>query len=154
VTLHWIRERIKEKSKVRKINKIIVHCSDSLWGDAQIIDKWHKEDRGWSGIGYHFVILNGIRRYNAPYDKSIDGAIEDGRPVTEIGAHVKGHNRDSIGICLIGKEHFSATQLLVTLPDLLGRLIEEHNLMRSDVFGHRDFSTKTCPNFDVGLIQV
>ena len=138
---------------MRKIDKIIVHCSDSLWGDAEVINRWHLE-RGWSGIGYHFVILNGLRRSDSPYDKSVDGEIEAGRPISEVGAHVKGQNRNSIGICLIGREHFSAMQLLVTLPDLLGRLMDEHRLQRNDVYGHCDFSSKTCPNFDVGLINV
>ncbi|VEI47016.1 Uncharacterised protein [Actinobacillus equuli] len=32
----------------------------------------------------------------------IDGSVETGRQVGEIGAHVKGHNSNSVGICLIG----------------------------------------------------
>ena len=39
-----------------KLTNIIIHCSDSDFGDAQTIDLWHKQ-RGWKGIGYHYVIV-------------------------------------------------------------------------------------------------
>ena len=76
---------------MRKINKIIVHCSATPEGrnvSAATIDKWHKE-RGWSGIGYHYVV-------------KLDGSIEYGRMVDKVGDHCKGHNKSSIGICYIG----------------------------------------------------
>ncbi len=47
--------------KPKEIKRIIIHHSASDFGDAKLIDKWHKE-RGWKGIGYHFVVLNGKRR--------------------------------------------------------------------------------------------
>ena len=78
----------------REIKKIIIHCSDSEWGDAYIIDKWHKE-RGWKGIGYHYVVLNGKRIPNS-FDKSEVGFIEKGRPDSEVGSHVVGMNSISI----------------------------------------------------------
>ena len=69
-----------------------------------MIDRWHKE-RGWTGIGYHYVILNGCRKASAagfqPYKKEDDGLIETGRPVEEAGAHCGGENHDSIRIFLI-----------------------------------------------------
>jgi N-acetylmuramoyl-L-alanine amidase len=52
------------------------------------IERWHLE-RGFLAIGYHFVI-------------SQTGRIFRGRPVDRIGAHVKGHNRGTVGICLMG----------------------------------------------------
>ena len=76
---------------MREINKIVVHCSATQEGkniSAATIDKWHKK-RGWRGIGYHYVI-------------GLDGLIELGRPVEQVGAHVKGHNKNSIGICYVG----------------------------------------------------
>ena len=45
---------------VREIKKVIIHCSDSDFGTASVIDGWHKE-RGWDGIGYHYVITNGVQ---------------------------------------------------------------------------------------------
>ena len=51
---------------MRKINKIILHCSDSAWGSAAAIDRWHVE-RGMRRIGYHYVILNGVRHSSGEY---------------------------------------------------------------------------------------
>ena len=75
---------------MRDINKIIVHCSATKEGQeffADDIRRWHKA-RGFSDIGYHFVI-------------NLDGVIEYGRDLKLTGAHCKGHNEASIGICYI-----------------------------------------------------
>jgi N-acetyl-anhydromuramyl-L-alanine amidase AmpD len=134
------------------IKKIIIHCSDSEFGDLALIDQWHKE-RGFLGCGYHYIILNGVPTHGKPYNPKLDGVLQEGRMLREIGAHCKNHNHDSIGICLIGKHHFSAVQLYQSLPDLivtLGHL----GITTENVFGHRDFdSDKTCPNFDVKLLR-
>lgn len=131
---------------MREIKKIIVHCSDSGFGDASDIDQWHRE-RGWKKIGYHFVILNGYHDKGklTPDD---DGFVEVGRAVKEVGAHCAGENFDSIGICMIGKHDFTDKQF-GTLRDLIRGLMVQYKLKISDVYGHRDFSSKTCPNFDV-----
>lgn len=118
---------------MRTIDMHIIHCSDSTFGDAAEIDRWHKA-RGWRGIGYHFVILR-------------DGTVEVGRPLNQIGAHVRGHNRTSVGTCLIGKtevtsEQFTSLRVLhLTLKAMLPEL---------QVCGHRQLDPhKSCPNFDV-----
>ena len=74
---------------MRKINRIVVHCSATppdLDVGVYEIDHWHRE-RGFNSIGYHEI----IRR---------NGFLEMGRPLKTIGAHVKGYNEDSIGICI------------------------------------------------------
>ena len=137
----------------RKINKVIVHCSDGEWGDAAFIDKIHREERGWKGgIGYHYVITNGRRTYVGGYQEQDDGVVEVGRPEEIMGAHARPHNADSIGVCLIGRHHFTARQLLVALPELLREITDRHGLGAGDIYGHRDFSPKPCPNFDVGWL--
>lgn len=109
------------------------------------IRKWHKA-RGWSDVGYHFV----IRR---------DGLIEVGRELSKTGAHVKGHNTGSIGICLVGgtepdgqtpEANFEAVQM-EALDRLLHHLTRQFDLSDADVYGHRDAPgvTKACPAFDV-----
>lgn len=112
--------------------KAIIHCSDSPQGrgdNAETIHKWHKE-RGWDGIGYHYVILE-------------SGVVENGRPEYWTGSHAKGHN-NSIGICLIGKDEFTHAQFIS-----LEALIKEHQWTSDEVVGHYAVSEKTCPNFDV-----
>lgn len=114
------------------IAKIVVHCSDSEFGDAATIHKWHLE-RGWSGIGYHYVVTQ-------------DGTVEQGRPHYWTGAHVRGHNKDSLGICLIGVKDFTNEQVksLVRLRDELTNRYPE-----AEWFNHYDLDpSKTCPNFD------
>lgn len=127
---------------MRDINKIIVHCSATPEGrdiSANTIDQWHKE-RGWSGIGYHYVV-------------KIDGTIEYGRDITKTGAHVKGHNTGSIGICYIGgcdldmnpKDTRTAEQK-ESLLLLIKTLKKLH--CNATIHGHNEFSSKACPSFD------
>lgn len=125
---------------------IILHCSDSLHGNAAIISKWHvlpkPDGRGWSNIGYHYIVLNGQLSSNA-FNKNYDGHIETGRPLDddnllesfEYGAHVKGMNTKSIGICMIGesgkftdKQIRSMEYLLIGLGQQFGELeISQHS---------------------------
>jgi len=138
----------------REIKKVIVHCSASMFGDVSVIDEWHRE-RGWNGIGYHYVILNGIRKKGGEYQKELDGTIERGRSIERIGAHCKGENQDSIGICLIGMRFFSLEQIISLIGlcrDLMGKFEE---IGPNDVYGHREFNShKECPTFDIAFIRI
>jgi len=137
---------------MREIDKIIIHCSDSGFGDAATIDGWHKE-RGWDGIGYHYVILNGYRYPGQGYRADEDGLIENGRPIEKPGAHCRGANKTSIGICLIGKHLFTARQLYGSLPKLIRRIGIE-TVREIEVKGHYEFDKgKTCPNIDMDLLR-
>lgn len=131
----------------RAISKLIIHCSDSP-DDRDIgladIDRWHK-DRGFSGVlvgdhrlycGYHYV----IRR---------SGDVEIGRPEHYIGAHCKGHNRESIGICWIGRSEITSEQMYA-LVNICRNLMLRYVLSPDDVYGHCElYSGKTCPNIDM-----
>lgn len=90
-------------SRLKEVKGLVLHVSASQWGTAADIDSWHKA-RGWSGIGYHNVVLNGCRDSRLAYAKSLDGKIEPGRDEEEEGAHCKagGMNNVSLGLCLIG----------------------------------------------------
>lgn len=119
------------------VRYIVVHCSDTpngRWHDAADIDRWHKE-RGWAGIGYHFAIL-------------LDGTVESGRPLDTPGAHVRGYNDESIGICLIGRDEYTDAQLR-SLEGLVIAMKSNHR--QADVVAHYDLDDhgKTCPNFNV-----
>lgn len=117
------------------MKNIIIHCSASPNGRndrASDIHRWHTE-KGWSGIGYHYVIC-------------VDGAIETGRPEYWQGAHASGHNRDSIGICLIGTDSFDNKQLN-SLNNLVKNLTVKYP--NAEIIGHNEISAKTCPGFNV-----
>lgn len=130
----------------RSTKYIVLHCSAtraSLDVGAKEIRQWHTA-QGWSDIGYHFV----IRR---------NGKLERGRAENAIGAHVAGHNSNTLGVCLVGgvgegkgwppENNFTQAQwatLRVLMRDLLARY------PGATILGHRDFPNvaKACPSFD------
>lgn len=117
------------------MKKAIVHCSDSEYGNAVIIDSWHRA-RGFDNIGYHFVILNG-KIYSSKQELPfMDGRIETGRSIEKNGAHCKGHN-DSIGICLIGKSGDFTENQVLALKNLLFDLSKR--IGKFELFQHSDF---------------
>ncbi|MEM5853638.1 MAG: N-acetylmuramoyl-L-alanine amidase [Candidatus Aenigmatarchaeota archaeon] len=140
---------------MRKINKIIIHCTDSDWGNIDEIRRWHIE-RGFSDVGYHYIIYNGYLTYKSwkerKRNEKADGLVVLGRDVERIGSHCVGHNKDSIGIALVGTREFTRKQF-ISLRNLIEELLEKYDLTRWDVYGHSYFNpNKTCPNFDVKLI--
>ncbi len=122
---------------VPKIKMLVVHCSDTENNqDLSAIDihKMHL-GFGWDGIGYHKI----IRR---------SGEIENGRPEYWMGAHVKGINEISLGVCLIGKDQFTKRQF-ASLEKILIKWKTIY--LNAQVVGHKDTGNtkKSCPNFDV-----
>ena len=127
---------------MRNITEIIIHCSDTPEGrndKAADIDRWHKQ-RGFDRIGYHYVI-------------DLDGTIEPGRDLDCIGAHCKGHNVNSIGICYIGGVDANLKPKDTRTPEQKSSLLLLLKFLRAKypdakIYGHRDFSDKQCPCFD------
>lgn len=143
---------------------IVIHCSATRPNadiGAREIRQWHMS-KGWSDIGYHFV----IRR---------SGLVEVGRPLSEEGAHVRGFNNRSVGVCLVGGLMPDGSAADLTCPlefdSFTGEQVKSAhavvNLLRkiypkAEVLGHRDLSPdkdkdgkvekhewlKTCPGFD------
>lgn len=142
---------------MRPIREIVIHCSDSGFGSAAMIDEWHRA-QGWKGIGYHYVVLNG-RRNGAGhhYVREDDGLVEVGRPEGERGAHVHGFNRHTLGICLIGNRELQFTPLQVfSLITLVERLQAKYGIDTDEVKGHYEYPTaggKTCPDFSVSSLR-
>lgn len=142
---------------MRKITLIIVHCSAVRPGQtssAAQIDRWHRQRGFKNGIGYHYV----VRR---------DGTIEGGRPEDMVGAHCKGHNAHSIGVCYEGGLDANGKAADTRTPQQKAALSALIRSLRqsypgSIVVGHRDLSpdrnhdgrvtpnewTKSCPCFD------
>jgi N-acetyl-anhydromuramyl-L-alanine amidase AmpD len=140
-----------------KTDLVVIHCSATK-ADQDIgrdeIDEWHRA-RGWDGIGYHYV----IRR---------NGTIQVGRNFNEVGAHVKGHNRTSLGICWVGgldkngepednrtEEQRRAIKALVGMSSWMwpGARICGHRDLSPDIDGDGIVEEwewlKACPCFDV-----
>ena len=121
----------------KKISLLVVHCSDTPNNQnlsAIDIHKMHLSF-GWNGIGYHKIIKR-------------SGKVENGRPEYWIGAHVKGKNEISLGVCLIGRNKFTQKQYL-SLEKILKKWKSLYP--EAEIVGHRDTgdTQKTCPNFDV-----
>ncbi|MCM1162788.1 MAG: N-acetylmuramoyl-L-alanine amidase [Muribaculaceae bacterium] len=128
---------------MRTINKIIVHCSATPAGrhvTTADIDLWHQQ-RGFDCIGYHYVVY-------------LDGSVHAGRPEQRIGAHCRGYNATSIGVCYIGgvesdgrtpadtrtpQQKSALRQLLMSLKARYAQAV---------IHSHSDFACKACPSFD------
>jgi len=114
------------------------------------IDQWHKA-RGWKGIGYHFVIRK-------------NGTIERGRDVTVEGAHAKGINSESLGICFSGHGDISpwTDEQTKSCMNLCKQLMTQYNIPVEKVMGHREVNripgaektTKTCPGTKISMENV
>ena len=145
------------KKTSRKIDWIVIHCTATREGQDISVDqirKWHT-DKGWSDIGYHFVI-------------DLQGNIHKGRPVSKAGAHVRGFNSKSIAISYVGgvdkdlkAKDTRTTEQKEAICSLLTDLKTQYR--DAKIVGHRDFSKdknndgiitpsewmKMCPSYDV-----
>jgi hypothetical protein len=143
---------IRQGAAGYEVTEIVVHCaatgpgwlsSEGIEAKVREIRRWHMHDNGWRDIGYHHII-----------DR--DGAHAPGRPETEIGAGVEGHNRGVIHICLIGgreaaatddfRRHFTFEQDVA----LRNRLAQIRTRARiRGMSGHNEWAAKGCPGFHV-----
>ncbi len=131
---------VYKKSK-RSIKEIIVHCTASYEGKDMTVEqirRMHIKERGWSDIGYHYVVYR-------------DGTVHIGRDVNISGAHCT--NLHSIGVVYVGglasngKPKDTRTQ---AQKDGLLKLLRDLKRMypKSTIHGHREFAKKDCPCFD------
>lgn len=138
---------------MRDLNRIIFHCAGTRTDQSfsvNTVRKWHTDPkptgRGWSDIGYHYYI-------------DLKGILHKGRPIERKGAHCKGHNDDSIGVCFEGGKNPDGSKWdkpkptqLETARVLTGYLRSTYNKGLT-IHGHYEFSSKSCPNFDVCIIE-
>ena len=107
------------------------------------IQDFHQDGRGWSDIGYHFLV-------------DMAGNIYQGRPETVLGAHVGGANTGNIGVCLLGCYHPPETSIPCydevaygsekSLIHLYAWISETYGVKPTVLKGHRDyFGTTSCP---------
>ena len=129
---------------MRKIDKIIVHCSATAEGldvKTETIREWHMRGEHFKDIGYHYVV-------------ELDGSIHKGRDEEDVGAHCVGQNTKSIGICYIGgvakdgkTPKDTRTEAQKMSMYWLLRVLKA-KFPNATIHGHRDFAAKACPSFD------
>jgi len=140
-------EGVKFKTR-SDTTRIVIHTLDTKrnWKeDIREIDRWHREERKWIAIGYHYVILR-------------DDTVLAGRPMDAVGAHTEGWNSTSVSIALSGgkggkrgdlfETNYTPEQrrVLILLVQGLRRIYG-----RIPILGHHDHPkvTKNCPCFAV-----
>ena len=142
---------------MRTIDHIVIHCSATREDRSLTVAELEENHRcrGFRGIGYHYYIRK-------------DGTVINTRALELVGAHAKGHNSHSIGICYVGgldangKPADTRTpEQKAALRDLVAKLCKEYPII--ELLGHRDTSPdldgsgevepaeyiKACPCFDV-----
>jgi len=124
---------------------ITVHCADSPNGKSYPIERMKQDHllRGFKDIAYHKIIQP-------------DGTVEDGRPLNQIGAHVAGHNKGNIGICLVGDTKFTRSQW-DALRNTLDGIFLTYSIPKTELYCHYQFDSaikegKTCPNFPINVL--
>lgn len=126
---------------MKAIKYLVVHHTASPRDTTTVdqIRKWHVADRGWSDIGYHWIITS-------------DGKLHAGRSPVIQGAHAPKVNSESWGVCVVGDntkpdQRWNALQeeTLLTLIDAVEFLVPQIKII-----GHRDTGQATeCPGLDV-----
>jgi N-acetyl-anhydromuramyl-L-alanine amidase AmpD len=129
---------------MRQINSVFVHCSASKPSqevDIEVIRGWHLT-RGFNDVGYHYVITR-------------TGEVQKGRDEEVVGAHAKGYNTNSVGICLVGGLNEKGTpdaNFTFAQYRALKYLISDLQMrygMDLEIKGHREVANKACPCFDI-----
>ncbi len=117
------------------------------------IQEFHQNGRGWSDIGYQFLMDQQGRLYQGRPFLNEDSPFEDGPQLVQ-GAHVGGANTGNIGVSLMGCYHPSAgsrCQDMMTLPAIdslvatFGFISERYKVSPDQMRGHRDFNATSCP---------
>ena len=138
---HWWKTY--DTRELSQIDSVVIHHSLTTSGTSQAYAKYHVEENGWPGIGYHYVIGK-------------DGSIEQTQLLKTVSNHTSGQNTRSVGICLTGNYDIqqpppeqidAAVKLIRYLQDRLGRQLR--------ITGHDEHSSKDCPgsNLDVNEIE-
>ncbi len=130
-----------------KVTRIIVHHSltkDSgtvSWG---AIRKYHTDPNGeykMDDIGYHAGVEL-VTNQDVSYYEILLGRMWD-----RVGAHTKGYNEDSLGICFVGNfdEGDVPEQQMITGAKLIAYWCRLFGLTIHNIFPHWAFADKSCP---------
>ncbi|SHK61633.1 peptidoglycan recognition protein family protein [Tepidibacter formicigenes] len=131
----------KKLHYTNELTAIILHHAAHSTCNVYDIHKWHKRDKGWSGIGYHFFITK-------------DGKIYRGRPEKAVGAHCLNHNAYSIGICVQG-DYMKESMLIEhekVVMELCRYLCDKYKI--ETIKGHKELNPTSCPGENYPLERI
>lgn len=140
---------------MRHIHTIVIHCTATREDQSLTLDQLRAmhQKRKFNDVGYHFYVRK-------------NGVIKKGRHVSRIGAHVLGHNINSIGIAYEGGLDICGDPKDTRTPEQKQALSQLVSILKhtfkAKVVGHRDLSPdkdgdgiieshewlKQCPCFD------
>ena len=128
-------------SKRQRTTMLILHHAAGS-GPVEQIHDYHKNTKGWSGIGYHFYVRK-------------DGSVWYGSPVDTVGAHTLGYNAMSVGICFEGNfenETMSAEQKAAGMA--LVSFVRKLYPSITEVKGHGELKNTACPGAKFPLAEI
>ncbi|MCI8360015.1 MAG: N-acetylmuramoyl-L-alanine amidase [Clostridiales bacterium] len=112
---------------------IVLHHADAVSCGIEDIHRWHLAN-GWIGCGYHFLVRK-------------DGSVWQGRPIEWVGAHAKGANEFSVGVCFEGSYESKDTVMpaaqIQAGKELVSYLLPLYP--EASVKRHRDYCSTDCP---------
>jgi len=137
---------------MRDITRIVIHHAEAPGGDREFIKHVHVDKNGWRDIGYHAIICNG--QSHGSWRAGEDGEIQEGRPEGMQGAHARGYNKGSLGVCLIGcfDSDTPTHAQIVSLVRLLLEWCEKYGLCEDDIFGHSELNDTDCPGYNLKML--
>ena len=139
----WTNLAVKgNNNPMGTVTRLTVHHTGEHgnWADlpdieiVQRIEKYHRNEKEWAAIGYHFLVGK-------------DGRIYEGRPARYQGAHVSTQNENNLGISVIGDfmNRPPSSRQLSALKAFLDDKRKEYGVGRGRVYGHRDLHASLCP---------
>lgn len=112
--------------------EFIVHYSEGpTTQSVRSIQNFHMDTRGWSDIGYNFLV-------------DVQGRIYEGRGWLTVGAHAPDHNASGIGVCMIGRDGDATPAAKASIRAVYDEACRRagRNLAK---LGHRDVYATSCP---------
>jgi hypothetical protein len=139
----WTKQGVgANRNPMNGVSRITVHHTGEHAGLANLpevevlrrIERYHRNERRWCAIGYHYIIGK-------------DGKVYEGRPAKWQGAHVLSENEHNLGISVAGDfmRHLPNAKQLRALEAFLDDRRREYGVAKKRVFGHRDLNQSLCP---------
>ena len=135
--VHPVKEY--ERRQPEAIDQVIIHHSATTTGTPEAYARYHVDERGWPGIGYHFVIQK-------------NGTVYQTNRLDTVSYHASGQNHRSVGICLTGNydkelppkpQQQATVRLIQRINDELGKPLR--------IAGHNAYAEKSCPGTNVSV---